>query len=81
MLCFVSIRPQILEDSWVVLDQENFGEFAKHLGVRDGRMRRSAFQAKYEGETRKRRAEYVEAAAMVLHGGVPCKTESHGDQT
>ncbi|XP_029016114.1 EF-hand calcium-binding domain-containing protein 6 [Betta splendens] len=39
---------KILEDSWVILDEENFNEFAKCLGVTDGRIRLSVFQAKYE---------------------------------
>ncbi|KAE8281568.1 hypothetical protein D5F01_LYC20556 [Larimichthys crocea] len=48
---FSSSAPQILEDSWVILDDKNFNEFTELLGFRDGRIERSAFLAKYEEAT------------------------------
>ncbi|XP_026216864.1 EF-hand calcium-binding domain-containing protein 6 [Anabas testudineus] len=42
---------KILEDSWVILDHENFDMFTKQLGAVDGRIERSVFQAKYEEAT------------------------------
>ncbi|XP_074482122.1 EF-hand calcium-binding domain-containing protein 6 [Sebastes fasciatus] len=45
---------KILEDSWVILDDNNFREFAELLGFRDGRIERSAFLAKYHEEVTSR---------------------------
>uniref|UniRef100_A0A8P4KAB9 EF-hand domain-containing protein n=1 Tax=Dicentrarchus labrax TaxID=13489 RepID=A0A8P4KAB9_DICLA len=39
---------KILEDSWVILDNENFNKFTELLGFRDGRMECSVFLAMYE---------------------------------
>lgn len=49
--CFLFFCPQILEDSWVMLDDNSFNEFTELLGFRDGRIECSAFLVKYEGET------------------------------
>ncbi|KAK2858678.1 hypothetical protein Q5P01_003298 [Channa striata] len=42
---------KILEDSWVILDIENFSKFTERLGFMDGQIERSVFLAKYEEAT------------------------------
>ncbi|XP_053170180.1 EF-hand calcium-binding domain-containing protein 6 [Scomber japonicus] len=44
---------KILEDSWIILDNENFNKFIELLGLIDGRIECQAFQRKYEGEERR----------------------------
>ena len=51
MSLFLFFCPQILEDSWVILDDKHFKTFTELLGCRDERIERSVFLLKYEGET------------------------------
>ncbi|XP_062300181.1 EF-hand calcium-binding domain-containing protein 6-like [Scomber scombrus] len=50
MLSEADIR-KILEDNWIILDNENFNKFIELLGLIDGRMECPAFQRKYEEAT------------------------------
>ncbi|CAK6975638.1 EF-hand calcium-binding domain-containing protein 6 [Scomber scombrus] len=42
---------KILEDNWIILDNENFNKFIELLGLIDGRIECPAFQRKYEEAT------------------------------
>ncbi|XP_049423387.1 EF-hand calcium-binding domain-containing protein 6-like [Epinephelus fuscoguttatus] len=57
---FLFFCPQILEDSWVILDDRNFQKFTELLGFRDGQIERSVFLVKYEEATGRDRQQCSE---------------------
>ncbi len=64
---FLFFCPQILEDSWVILDDKNFNKFTELLGFRDGQIECSVFLAKYEGELEERQPEHLDQRRQQSH--------------